>query len=379
MVRKVLIKQPNGAPVTLSETPAPDEHHLQEVLKHHPELLPLDDLGLGGPLLVVGRETRLASGSIDLVGLASSGDVVLVEFKTGPQNPDFRAALAQLIDYGSDLWGMTAADFDNGVVQRYLAGQHCPTKDDGCRSLQDLAVKAWPADEFDWDRLVDRLAAVLAEGHFHFVVASQRFTPQMTTSLDYLNHVAQAGRYYLVQVVQLAGAEVTAYSAQLVAGPTRRTRSTSVSKASEAEFLAAIDDNAYRDALVDLFAACHAMDLTLAWGAKGASIRMATPDRAEPISVGWVLPEGHHWSGLRYLSLGYDTTTAKQTPSIVDALDTYTAELAHIPGGEAAKAKSLKAWTWKPDAVSGLMAKVITAMESLVQHASGDRGNPTGA
>jgi hypothetical protein len=106
--------------------PAENEHHLQEVMKESPKLLPVDDLGITGPLLVVGRETSVASGSIDLVGVVPSGDLVLVEFKTGPQNPDFRHALAQLIDYGSDLWGMAVSDFESGVVQRYLESPYCP-------------------------------------------------------------------------------------------------------------------------------------------------------------------------------------------------------------------------------------------------------------
>src|SRR6266550_561859 len=95
-------------------------------MKENSKLLPVDDLGITGPFLVVGREASVASGSIDLVGVVPSGDLVLVEFKTGPQNPDFRHALAQLIDYGSDLWGMTFEDFDRGVVQRYLGGPYCP-------------------------------------------------------------------------------------------------------------------------------------------------------------------------------------------------------------------------------------------------------------
>jgi RecB family endonuclease NucS len=101
--RKVLVTQGRSR-FDLIEAPAENEHHLQEVMKNSPTLLPVDDLGISGPLLVVGREASVASGSIDLVGVVPSGDVVLVEFKTGPQNPDFRHALAQLIDYGSDLW-----------------------------------------------------------------------------------------------------------------------------------------------------------------------------------------------------------------------------------------------------------------------------------
>lgn len=102
MPRRVLVER-SGEFFDLVEVPAPNEHHLQEVIKTNPQLIPSDDLGLDGDLLVVGRETTLASGAIDLLCLARSGDLVLVEFKTGPQNPDFRHALAQLIDYGSDL------------------------------------------------------------------------------------------------------------------------------------------------------------------------------------------------------------------------------------------------------------------------------------
>lgn len=66
----------------LEEVKAHDEAQLQELLKAHPELLPLEDLGLAAPALVVGRESVLASGRIDLVLLANGGELVIVEFKT---------------------------------------------------------------------------------------------------------------------------------------------------------------------------------------------------------------------------------------------------------------------------------------------------------
>ncbi len=46
------------------EVPAPNELQLQDVMKMHPQLIPADDLGLDGDLLVVGRETIVASGRI---------------------------------------------------------------------------------------------------------------------------------------------------------------------------------------------------------------------------------------------------------------------------------------------------------------------------
>ena len=73
-------------------------------LKENPDLLPIEEFGFTGPLVVVAEETRLPSGAIDLAGITRGGRLVVVEFKTGPQNADFRDALAQLLDYGSDIW-----------------------------------------------------------------------------------------------------------------------------------------------------------------------------------------------------------------------------------------------------------------------------------
>jgi hypothetical protein len=285
--RKVLVLH-DGSAFDLTETPAENEHHLQEVMKESPKLLPVDDLGITGPLLVVGRESSVASGSIDLVGVVPSGDLVLVEFKTGPQNPDFRHALAQLIDYGSDLWGMTVEDFDSGVVQRYLEGPYCPSIYKGCETLRGLVELAWRPEEFARDEFIDRLARALSDGDFHYVVAAQKFTPQMTRTLEYLNTAVQVGHYHLVQMIQFNGQDMTAYAAQSVMLPSRARRVSAGSGVTEASFLAAIDDAAYREALSDIFDSCRALGLTFEWGVKGSSIRLATPDRSEPISVGWI-------------------------------------------------------------------------------------------
>jgi hypothetical protein len=126
MARKLVIDLPDGTRQLLAEVLADDELQLQEQLKLHPELLPLEELGLVGPAVVVGRESALDSGRVDLVLLGNGGDLALVEFKTGPQNPDFRECLAQMLDYGSDLWGMTLEEFETRVAQRYFSSPHCP-------------------------------------------------------------------------------------------------------------------------------------------------------------------------------------------------------------------------------------------------------------
>ena len=114
MARKMVINK-DGALHSLTEIPAASEFELQELVKERPEILPFEEYDIVGPLMVVGRETTLPSGSVDLVGLARSGDILIIEFKTGPQNTDFRAVLSQLLDYGSDLWGMSYDEFESTV------------------------------------------------------------------------------------------------------------------------------------------------------------------------------------------------------------------------------------------------------------------------
>lgn len=373
--RKMLIVSKDGTTADLVEVPAPNEHHLQELLKEHPELLPVEDLGLDGDLLVIGRETTLASGAIDLVGLMRTGDVLLIEFKTGPQNPDFRAALAQLVDYGSDLWGLTPSDFDHGVVQRYLTSDRCPPTYKTAGSLRELAEAAWRIGEDDWSALSSRLEQVLATGDFYYVVAAQKFVPAMTKTLSYLNEVTRVGRYALVQLVKLDGAGNTAYSAQVVANPARKTLSTSsassTSATNEQAFLAALPDGPYREAMQDILTTSRALGLSLEWGSKGTSIRLRTPAKTEPISIGWALPEAAHWYGVRHLGLGYHVGVADDVPAVAAALSRYADKVARIPGGVRASSKSLVATTFTPDAVAAAKEDIVAAIESLVAETSG--------
>ena len=367
MPRRFLVERA-GEHFDLVESPAPSEHHLQEVMKMNPQLIPADDLGLDGDLLVIGRETSLASGAIDLLCLASSGDLVLVEFKTGPQNPDFRHALAQLIDYGSDLWQLSVDDFDRGVVQRFLRSGHAPEHLAGCHDLRGAIGRAgWNLDDEATDALLERLADVLQNGDFHFVVAAQRFTETMRASLDYLNSTMHLGRFFLVEIVELSGAELTAHAAQVVAAPSRRTRVSSGSRVTtdEAAFLASLDGDAYRNAFQDFLAACSALGLVLAWGSKGFSIRLPTPDRNEPLSIAWGLPDGAQWQGLWHLSVGVDRASLKQSPSLVDPVERYIAAIEAVPGGRHLNTK-MAARTFDASTAPSAVPALIDAIAALV-------------
>ncbi|MSQ13754.1 MAG: hypothetical protein EXR47_06465 [Dehalococcoidia bacterium] len=82
MGEKILV-QNDGQATLLEEAPSNKEVQLQDLINNNPNLLPLEELGLDGPLLIVGLEAPLSAGKADLIALAKSGELVLVEFKTG--------------------------------------------------------------------------------------------------------------------------------------------------------------------------------------------------------------------------------------------------------------------------------------------------------
>jgi hypothetical protein len=364
--------QRDGQAFDLVEVAAPNEHHLQEIVKAQPQLIPAEDLGIDGDLLVVGRETTLASGLIDLLCLSRSGEIVLIEFKTGPQNPDFRHALAQVIDYGSDLWRMGIEDFDRGVVQRYLSSPRCDPAFAGARDLNDAISRSnWDLGPDELTVLRGRIAEVLNTGDFIYVVAAQRFTPSMQTSLEYLNGTMRFGRFYLVEVIRLEGSDLAAHAAQVVAAPARHSAPSSAShpetQANENDFLAQLGDASYRDALRDIFAACAGLGVFVTWRSKGASLQIATPDRAAPLSIGWVLPEGSSWQGTRHLTLGVDRTSLAETPSVAAAVLDYASRIERIEGGRPLTSKKLSGRIFDPEVLPRVAAQLTEELDRLVR------------
>lgn len=212
MGRQIVMQGPAGT-IHLAEVLADNEAQLQEQLKAHPELLPVEEFGLQGPLMVVGRETSLPSGAADLVGMTSNGDIMIVEFKTGPQNSDFRHTLAQLLDYGADMWQMSPETFETTVARRYFASDYCPpdapTRKQ--KTVTEAAVATWPELSVEerasftrrWSRSLER-------GEFHYVIAAQ-FTATMSCTIAYLNDQARAACFYAVELVRFTGGDFEAF------------------------------------------------------------------------------------------------------------------------------------------------------------------------
>jgi hypothetical protein len=374
MPRAILVVEPQGESKVLREVAAHDEEQLQERLKANPDLLPIEDFELAGPLMVVGRETSLPSGSVDLVGMARGGELLVIEFKTGPQNPDFRHSLAQLLDYGSDLWGMSYDEFESTVARTYFTGQRCPPNSPTYRaaSLIEAAAATWPelTDE-ELSALQDRLRGQLDRGGFHYVVVAQRFVPTMEQTLAYLNSAMPEARFYAVELVRFVSGEVSAFEARTVLGPGPRGRGGRGGQGTttgEQRLLEQVVDPSYRQALEELLEACRGLRFRFEWGTAGVSVRLPTADTPEPLTVGWLFPPGRSgWMGLTDLTLGYDEESARTRPSLRQSLDRYAVALEGLPGAEPVRVGRLRAFRLPPEVIVAHQTAIVERLGALVQ------------
>jgi hypothetical protein len=372
MARRILMRSGDQT-VELVERNADSELELQDVLRRAPNLVPIDDLGLDGPMMVVGRETALPSGRVDLLGVTPAGDILVVEFKTGPENPDYRHALAQLLDYGADLWRMDAEVFETTVTVSYLATKHCPANDPArdAPSLREAARRTWPhLDDEALDGFERRVAARLDDGGFHFVLAAQRITRNSRSTIEYLQQTHATGSFHAVELVKFvdsSGATV-AYEgrAVTVAAKPSGPRRASTSKGDPQTVLSAVDDAGYREALDELIDYCRSLRLSFEAGSVGFSIRVAVPDRKEPVTLGWVFPPATTgFLGLTGVNLGYDRGTVKKL-SVAGKFTAYIDRLRNITGVEQVHVSALEAVRIPPATLSACRTDIAGAIGELV-------------
>jgi len=368
MPRRILVKRADGSIPILTETIADNEAQLQDLMKENIDLLPVDDLGVTGPIMVVGRETTLPSGAVDIVGLTRGGEILIIEFKTGPENQDFRRALAQLLDYGSDIWGMTYEEFERTIATRYFASSHCRDERVQGKSSLDEAVRAvWPdLSPEESDTLNSTLIKQLATGAFAYVLVAQRFTETTKRTIDYLNTISQSARFRAVEIVRFEGDGLSAFESRAITSVVRPSSERQV--LSETQFLDQVDDQDYRASLREFFELCHGLSLALAWGSVGVSVRLDSVDTQKPFSVAWLFPPNRvGWMGLTDLSLGYDILAVALSPQVQAVLDWYLDAVSALPSAEVVRRKSVKASKFSPQAFKTIQQPLAEILAELVR------------
>jgi len=260
------------------------ETDLQRAFAEHPSLIPGDDLGLPS-LMVVGREVSVPSGSIDLLCLTQKGTPVLVEFKKGPENSDSRRVVAQLMDYGAHLWGLTVDDFaltcSRTLTQLYGTGsiQAVFERCFGAATQEDEATSSWSGFQ-------EGLGRALESGQFHYLVVTTHLDDILKQTMRYLGEVGG---------LNIAGIEVDHFSDEgrhMYVPSAYTVRNRSRRPASGMTTFEAFLQEASPDARPvwqDLIPMLESLEERVDWGKKGFAYHI---DLGRPFSLLWGYPNG---------------------------------------------------------------------------------------
>ena len=361
---------PDGQSTVLTEVAADNELQLQGLVKDTSDLLPTEEFGEDHSYFVIGRETYLPSGAVDLVGLTWGGDLLIIELKTGPQNSDFRRALAQLLDYGSDLWRMSLDDFESTVVRRYFLHDSCEDERvKGILSLGEAIERVWPdITELETEATLQKLTTNLKKGTFEYVIVAQGFSEPTLRTLDYLNESMNGSKFFAVELVKFTSEEVSAYESRTIAKPSRPP--TKGPTLSEVKALAQVVDADYVRAMGHVFRIWEEWNIQRAWGTAGTSLRILTKE-GKRITVGWWFPplgfnSPPRWMGLRDLTLGYDPSLVGEDHFLKSQLDKYVDKVSEIPGAQRETRAGLHAYHFDPQAVADADSTITELLEELL-------------
>jgi len=158
------------------------EAWLQELLRIHPDILPVADIEpVYYPLVPIGREVGTETGAIDNLFISPRGYPVLVETKLW-RNPEAkREVVAQAIDYASSLSKWTYGRM-NEATRAYLAKYENLELD-----LPDWVKQRHKRLEGGRVFFEETVAKNLRLGRFLTLIVGDRIRPSVVEMLDYIN------------------------------------------------------------------------------------------------------------------------------------------------------------------------------------------------
>ena len=159
-----------------------NEVWLQEMLRKHPEILPVAEIEpIFYPLIPIGREVTTKTGAIDNLFISHRGYLVLVETKLW-RNPEAkREVVAQAIDYGSSIakWNYSKLD---SVVRAYTSKY-----EDLEQGLVEWVEHKCGPVESGHDFFEDIVAKNLRLGRFLTLIVGDRIRSSVIDMLSYIN------------------------------------------------------------------------------------------------------------------------------------------------------------------------------------------------
>jgi hypothetical protein len=325
----IIVSKGGGNAVKVNKSSFEDEDYLQQFICQNPDSVPLYDIKEDIKLLILAREFPVGSGAIDALGVDREGEIYIVETKLY-KNTDKRAVVAQVLDYGANLWkyGQNFDDFISRIEEKLNKAQHV--------SLNERLREFYGLDEEETDSFRQSMRQHLSEGSFKFVVLMDALHEGLKDLIVFLNlntrfsFFAVEVEYYKhegfeIVIPKLFGAESPKVGG--VSGSIGGKR-----KLTETEFLKVLGDNAgpeiaalAKQAIEE--APAHGLYVHLL--KTGAALRFEDNDSTEVFNFGSIGKDGKlQYNGL----LAEECSDLKIPRSIWQSY--YDALVALIPGSK---------------------------------------------
>src|ERR1700676_3820736 len=155
----IIVSKSGQNAVKVEKTPFADEDSLQQFICKNPDSVPIDGTKKGLKLLILAREFPAGSGVIDALGVDREGEIYIVETKLY-KNPDKKAVIAQVLDYGVNLWkyGQSFDEFISRVEEKLNMAQHV--------SLNERLKEFYGLDEEETHGFRQSMREHLSKGSF---------------------------------------------------------------------------------------------------------------------------------------------------------------------------------------------------------------------
>ena len=371
----------SGDPVDLQRVSHSDrtftESFIQDLVFHHPDVLPAVDLDeTKSPLVPIGREIATDVGPIDALYVSPSGGITVVEAKLWRNPESRREVVGQIIDYAQNLstWSYERLD----QTCRQAAGSSLwglVSAQDGDRSPEAEAS------------FVDAVSRNLREGRFLLLVVGDGIREEVERMASYVQSSPQL-QFHLalveLRIFESATGGVRVVVPSIVARTAEVTRAVvtvdvaeeasvavSVSvpnddeprsrqRLSEDEFLGQFLDAEYRSAVDKLFRFATARGLVVNIGDRAASLRVPIEAASQPLTIAWLNPpETVGWMGLTDLTLGCDSaSTMHRLGEVPVVLTNYVERARSLPRATAVSKTHLEGYQLPPETIIGEMERI---------------------
>ncbi len=200
---KILIQDEHG--VRELEEGYATEEELQTFLRDHAELIPVDEIELGSPpLLCIGWEVSVASGSEDLLYVDETGLLTIVETKLRKNPEARREVVGQVLEYGAQASAWSPNDIE-GKAQKFLSSAECPQEYRGLTLEQAMRYflerTGSPAREaFSYENFLNLASGNLERGHIRLVIAIDEPPDPLLRIVQFVNRFSERFEMYLIQL-----------------------------------------------------------------------------------------------------------------------------------------------------------------------------------